>query len=79
MQFRVTAVLAAVMAALFIGSVGAMPGPTEVSVVHSGDGSVSLTKQSGCGSTGPLGTGHFKWYIVASCNPGAAQFVIFMF
>ncbi|KAI0347420.1 hypothetical protein BDW22DRAFT_1351851 [Trametopsis cervina] len=71
MQFRVPAVLAAFMAVLSIGSVVAMPGPTEVQVAHSGDGSISLTEQSGCGSSGPLGTGHFIWYIVVSCNPGA--------
>ncbi|KAI0364563.1 hypothetical protein BV20DRAFT_831265 [Pilatotrama ljubarskyi] len=33
-------------------------------------GGVEVAKRSGCGSTGPLGTGHFEWWITASCTPG---------
>ncbi|KAI0653568.1 hypothetical protein C8Q70DRAFT_937590 [Cubamyces menziesii] len=42
--------------------------------VYSGDGEepIVLTSQSGCGSVGPLGPGHYKWYIVVSCNPGSS-------
>ncbi|KAL7280282.1 hypothetical protein ACG7TL_005195 [Trametes sanguinea] len=55
------------------GLVAATPSPAAGSslVARAGDGSVELAKRSGCGSTGPLGTGHFKWWIVVSCTPGA--------
>ncbi|KAI0742562.1 hypothetical protein C8Q80DRAFT_914358 [Daedaleopsis nitida] len=39
-------------------------------VARSGDGTASLTRRSGCGSTGPLGDGHYKWYITHYCSPG---------
>ncbi|KAI0750191.1 hypothetical protein C8Q80DRAFT_1166538 [Daedaleopsis nitida] len=29
-----------------------------------------LSTQSGCGSTGPLGPGHYIWWIVVGCNAG---------
>ena len=38
---------------------------------------IDLAKQSGCGSTGPLGDGHFRWYIITSCQPGATLYVFF--
>ncbi|KAI0342255.1 hypothetical protein BDW22DRAFT_1357566 [Trametopsis cervina] len=79
MQFRVPALLAAVLAALSIRSVGAMPSDTEALVAHSPDGIVSLTAQSGCGSAGPLGSGGCNWYILVSCTPGDAKFVVFIF
>ncbi|KAI0640702.1 hypothetical protein C8Q79DRAFT_1014924 [Trametes meyenii] len=47
------------------------PAPGTVLVARSGDGGAQIAKRSGCGSTGPLGTGHFKWFIVTSCRPGA--------
>ncbi|KAI0820251.1 hypothetical protein BC628DRAFT_912382 [Trametes gibbosa] len=55
--------------------VSATPSPVADSslVAHSGDGSIELTKLSGCGSVGPLGTGHFIWFITVSCTPGAQQ------
>ncbi|KAI9067898.1 hypothetical protein FKP32DRAFT_1562694 [Trametes sanguinea] len=55
------------------GLVAATPSPAASSalIARAGDGSVELAKRSGCGSTGPLGTGHFKWWIVVSCSPGA--------
>ena len=33
--------------------------------------SVALSTESGCGSVGPLGSGHYVWYIVVGCSPGA--------
>lgn len=32
-------------------------------------------KRSGCGSSGPLGTGHFIWYITVGCTSGASMYV----
>ncbi|KAI0746451.1 hypothetical protein C8Q80DRAFT_1271349 [Daedaleopsis nitida] len=54
----------------------ATPAPTSETelVARSGDGNVSLTRRSGCGSTGPLGYGHYKWYIVRSCTPGSIAY-----
>ncbi|KAH9893615.1 hypothetical protein C8Q73DRAFT_666279 [Cubamyces lactineus] len=55
-----------------IGSVIATAVNSDITpAVYNGDGEepVVLTSQSGCGSVGPLGPGHYKWYIVASCNP----------
>lgn len=51
------------------------PAPADASLVaRSGDGSISLAKRSGCGSTGPLGDGHFIWWITASCTPGESKY-----
>ncbi|KAI0826160.1 hypothetical protein BC629DRAFT_1453598 [Irpex lacteus] len=33
--------------------------------------SVDLAARAGCGSSGPLGTGHFEWFIDVGCTPGA--------
>ncbi|KAI0741427.1 hypothetical protein C8Q80DRAFT_1194389 [Daedaleopsis nitida] len=51
----------------------ATPAPTSQTelVARSGDGNASLTRRSGCGSTGPLSYGHYKWFIVRSCTPGS--------
>ncbi|KAI0630459.1 hypothetical protein C8Q77DRAFT_1075154 [Trametes polyzona] len=54
--------------------VSATPSPADASLVaRSGDGSIALAKRSGCGSTGPLGDGHFIWWITASCTPGTQK------
>jgi len=34
-------------------------------------GDATPRENSGCGSTGPLGDGHFVWYITVSCTPSA--------
>ncbi|KAI0323666.1 hypothetical protein GY45DRAFT_1264210 [Cubamyces sp. BRFM 1775] len=53
-----------------IASIGLVAASPSSLVARSGDGSVEIAKRSGCGSTGPLGTGHFKWWITTSCTPG---------
>ncbi|KAI0746453.1 hypothetical protein C8Q80DRAFT_772018 [Daedaleopsis nitida] len=60
----------ALVASVAVASATPSPAPDTELVVRSGDGNVSLTRRSGCGSTGPLGLGHYKWYIVRSCTPG---------
>ncbi|KAI0326284.1 hypothetical protein GY45DRAFT_1259313 [Cubamyces sp. BRFM 1775] len=57
-----------------IGVVAATPTPTNTTVTAFGgeNGEVALSTESGCGSIGPLGTGHYKWWIVVGCNPGGA-------
>ncbi|CDO74749.1 hypothetical protein BN946_scf184411.g6 [Trametes cinnabarina] len=74
---RFSAILALVAS---LGLVSATPSPlTPLSGVHAGDGTVALKSQSGCGSSGPLGTGHFKWWIVATdasgCVPGDSKHI----
>lgn len=57
-----------------IGLVAANPTPETskaVTAFAGPSGEVSLTTQSGCGSVGPLGSGHYIWWIVVGCNPGA--------
>lgn len=55
-----------------IGFVVATPSPAViVPDVHGGNGEVVLHTESGCGSSGPLGNGHFIWFIVVGCSPGA--------
>ncbi|KAI0630471.1 hypothetical protein C8Q77DRAFT_1133233 [Trametes polyzona] len=59
-----------------IGLAVATPTPdaaaAAVPTVHGGlNSDVVLHTQSGCGSIGPLGPGHFIWWITVSCNPGA--------
>ncbi|KAI0375011.1 hypothetical protein BV20DRAFT_407645 [Pilatotrama ljubarskyi] len=58
-----------------VGLVAASPSPAlydeHALVAYADDGNITLSKLSGCGSVGPLGTGHFKWWIVVSCSPGA--------
>ncbi|KAI0672677.1 hypothetical protein C8Q78DRAFT_672889 [Trametes maxima] len=39
-------------------------------IARAADGNVGLAKRSGCGSTGPLGDGHYIWWIDVSCKPG---------
>ncbi|KAI0315214.1 hypothetical protein OF83DRAFT_1201054 [Amylostereum chailletii] len=56
-----------------IGLVAATPSAMPAVSARSGDGLVALNKRSGCGSTGPLGTGHFEWFIDVSCTPGAGM------
>ncbi|KAI0648584.1 hypothetical protein C8Q79DRAFT_582562 [Trametes meyenii] len=63
--------LVAFATAIVLVSATPSPAPAHVLVTRSGDGSVELAKRSGCGSTGPLGTGHFEWFIDADCTPGA--------
>ncbi|CDO69694.1 hypothetical protein BN946_scf184851.g82 [Trametes cinnabarina] len=58
----------------FAASVGlalAVPSTIEVPALHGGlNEDTTLTTQSGCGSSGPLGSGHYVWYIVVGCTPG---------
>ncbi|KAI0765593.1 hypothetical protein BD413DRAFT_482034 [Trametes elegans] len=42
-------------------------------VARSGDGATGLAARSGCGSTGPLGDGHFIWWITADCQAGTQK------
>ncbi|KAH9851986.1 hypothetical protein C2E23DRAFT_828538 [Lenzites betulinus] len=69
---RFSAILALVTS---LALVSATPSPAADSslVARSGDGSIELAKRSGCGSTGPLGDGHFIWWITASCTPGTQK------
>ncbi|KAL7280284.1 LOW QUALITY PROTEIN: hypothetical protein ACG7TL_005197 [Trametes sanguinea] len=53
-----------------IGLALAVPSSIEVPNVHGGNEDIVLTSQSGCGSSGPLGSGHYVWYIVVGCTPG---------
>ena len=41
--------------------------PVDANAYLANDG---IVKRSGCGSSGPLGTGHSRWYIDAGCTPG---------
>ncbi|KAJ8453497.1 hypothetical protein ONZ51_g13564 [Trametes cubensis] len=57
-----------------IGLVAANPTPETnkaVTAFAGPSGEVSLSTESGCGSVGPLGSGHYIWWIVVGCNPGA--------
>ncbi|KAI0630472.1 hypothetical protein C8Q77DRAFT_1133238 [Trametes polyzona] len=57
---------------LSVGLAAATPAPaTIVPAAHGGNNEAVLHTESGCGSVGPLGKGHFKWYIGVFCNPGA--------
>ncbi|KAI0765594.1 hypothetical protein BD413DRAFT_673192 [Trametes elegans] len=54
------------------GLVAATPAAIPVADLHGGPtGEAVLSTQSGCGSSGPLGTGHYVWYIVVGCNAGS--------
>lgn len=59
-----------------VASVGLAAATPSSLVARSGDGSVEIAKRSGCGSTGPLGTGHFKWWITTSCTPGTQMYAL---
>ncbi|KAI0630451.1 hypothetical protein C8Q77DRAFT_1160039 [Trametes polyzona] len=54
----------------FVASAALVSATPSSLVARSGDGSVELAKRSGCGSTGPLGEGHFLWWITAPCKAG---------
>ncbi|KAI0331609.1 hypothetical protein GY45DRAFT_1360683 [Cubamyces sp. BRFM 1775] len=57
-----------------IGLVAANPTPETskaVTAFAGPHGDASLSTESGCGSVGPLGSGHYVWYIVVGCTPGA--------
>ncbi|KAJ8453498.1 hypothetical protein ONZ51_g13563 [Trametes cubensis] len=57
-----------------IGLVSATPTPEvskAVTAFAGPTGDVALSTESGCGSVGPLGSGHYVWYIVVGCSPGA--------
>ncbi|KAI0750293.1 hypothetical protein C8Q80DRAFT_1270013 [Daedaleopsis nitida] len=70
---RFSTILALVASVAVASATPSPAGPGTALVARSNDGNVSesLTRRSGCGSTGPLGTGHFEWFIVVSCTPGA--------
>ncbi|KAI0640731.1 hypothetical protein C8Q79DRAFT_436951 [Trametes meyenii] len=67
--------LLALFAPVAVVVASATPAPATVGalVARSGNGSVEIAKRSGCGSSGPLGTGHFVWFIDVSCTPGAQK------
>ncbi|KAI0820250.1 hypothetical protein BC628DRAFT_912537 [Trametes gibbosa] len=72
-NMRFSAIVALVTS---VALVSATPSPAVAAsslVARSGDGSIELTKRSGCGSTGPLGDGHFIWWITAPCTPGTQK------
>ncbi|KAI0653567.1 hypothetical protein C8Q70DRAFT_892290, partial [Cubamyces menziesii] len=56
-----------------IGVVTATPTPNNTTIIAFGgeNGEVALSTESGCGSIGPLGPGHYIWWIVVGCTPGA--------
>ena len=57
-----------------IGLVSATPTPETskaVTAFAGPTGDVALSTESGCGSVGPLGSGHYVWYIVVGCTPGS--------
>lgn len=61
-----TRLLTAVLsAALISGATALATGQSHVAR------SVDLAARAGCGSSGPLGTGHFEWFIDVGCTPGA--------
>ncbi|KAL7280287.1 hypothetical protein ACG7TL_005200 [Trametes sanguinea] len=66
---RFTALLAFVTA---VSVAVATPAAHDAPVAHAGtpESPVTLTAQSGCGSIGPLGNGHWVWWITVSCTPG---------
>ncbi|KAI0676168.1 hypothetical protein C8Q78DRAFT_373179 [Trametes maxima] len=70
MRFSTLLTLAASLAAV---SATPAPAPSSALVARSGDGFTEIAKRSGCGSSGPLGTGHFVWFIDVSCTPGAQK------
>ncbi|KAI0676167.1 hypothetical protein C8Q78DRAFT_373138 [Trametes maxima] len=70
MRFSTLLALAASLAAV---SATPSPAPGSALVARSGDGFTEIAKRSGCGSSGPLGTGHFVWFIDVSCTPGAQK------
>ena len=74
MQFHT--VLMYVLAAASVGFVAATPTAGEIAIAHPADDSTALNKRSGCGSSGPLGDGHYEWYINVSCSPGATMCVL---
>ncbi|KAH9893616.1 hypothetical protein C8Q73DRAFT_666280 [Cubamyces lactineus] len=59
-----------------IGVISATPTPNNTTIVAFGgeNGEVNLGTESGCGSIGPLGPGHYIWWIVVGCTPGAQIF-----
>ena len=59
-----------------VASVGLVAATPSSLVARSGDGNVEIAKRSGCGSVGPLGTGHFKWWITTSCTPGTQMYAL---
>ncbi|KAI0669333.1 hypothetical protein C8Q78DRAFT_946364, partial [Trametes maxima] len=69
MSFSTT--LVAVAASIVLASAMPSAALSSTLVARSGDSSVEVAKRSGCGSTGPLGDGHFEWFIVTDCTPGA--------
>ncbi|KAI0746452.1 hypothetical protein C8Q80DRAFT_772084 [Daedaleopsis nitida] len=68
---RFSTVLALVASVAIASATPSPAAPDTELVARSGDGNVSLTRRAGCGSTGPLGIGHYKWYIIRPCAPGA--------
>ncbi|KAI0746438.1 hypothetical protein C8Q80DRAFT_1271338 [Daedaleopsis nitida] len=64
----------ALVASVAVASATPSSAPGTDFVAHSGNESTSLTRRAACGSTGPLGTGHYKWYIITSCTPGATEY-----
>lgn len=37
---------------------------------------IGRRQSSGCGSVGPLGTGHYIWYITSTCTSGTEMYVV---
>ena len=67
MQF--TTLLAFALASVGLSYATAIAADSEyIPVAYAAD--ASIAKRAGCGSSGPLGDGHYEWYIVVSCTPG---------
>ena len=43
---------------------------TYIAELNDASSGSALVKRAGCGSSGPLGTGHYEWYITVGCTPG---------
>ncbi|TFK50636.1 hypothetical protein OE88DRAFT_1661173 [Heliocybe sulcata] len=54
-----------ILAAFVVAAVGVQAAPSPAPVAAR-----SVEARAGCGSSGPFGTGHFEWYITASCTSG---------
>ncbi|KAI0753131.1 hypothetical protein C8Q80DRAFT_1150200 [Daedaleopsis nitida] len=63
----------ALVASVAVASATPSSAPGTDFVSRSGDDSSSLTRRAGCGATGPFGKGHYEWYLITSCKPGAAE------
>ncbi|KAI0640682.1 hypothetical protein C8Q79DRAFT_920845 [Trametes meyenii] len=70
---RVSTILA-LFTSIAVTSATPFPDPDAALVARSNGTVAEITKRSGCGSVGPLGTGHYQWYIDVPCTVGDSLF-----